>query len=159
MVAETFRDKRGHEARALFDDGYGCNAIARMLGVSPATISRWAEAEGVKFNREQAALAVRAHTVDLAEARVLLAQKMVTAASDMLDELEGTYLVYSFGGRDNDYNEHVLDRPPVEVVRNVVTTAGIAFDKASKVVESQQDPGEVGAKAMLSELGKALGIT
>jgi hypothetical protein len=47
--------------------------------------------------------------------------------------------VYSFGGRDNTYEEHKLDRPPVEVVRNAVTTAAIAFDKATRVLELSPD--------------------
>jgi len=152
MAADgTFRTKRGHEARTLFDEGLGCNAIAKKLDVGVATISRWAVAEGLKFDRSQTALAVRAHTVDLAEARVMLAQKMAVVASEMLDKLDGTYLVYNFGGKDNDYSEHILDEPPVEVVRNVVTTAGIAFDKATKVLEKSVD-GLTGAHSLLDAL-------
>lgn len=135
MAAETFRDKRGHEARALFDEGLSCNAIAKRLDVGVATISRWASAEGLRFDRSQTALAVRAHTIDLAAARIELAQKMTVAASDMLDALDGSYTVYNFGGKDNTYEEHTLDKPPVEVVRNAVTTAGIAFDKLTRIVE------------------------
>lgn len=132
----TFPAKRAQE---LFEQGYGCNAIARELGVGPASVSRWAKDAGLKFDRSQTALAVRAHVIDMAEARLLLAQKMVVAASDLLDQLDGPYLVYAFGGRDNDYNEHQLDRPPVEVIRNAVTTAGIAFDKATKVIETSPE--------------------
>lgn len=151
MAAETFSVKRAQEARALYDEGYGCNAIARKMGVSPGTISKWAKGEGLAFDRTQTALATRAHVIDLAEARTLLAQKMAIAASDMLDALDGEYLVYSFGGRDNDYNEHTLDRPPVEVVRNAVTTAGIAFDKASKVMETTPE-GLGSAEALIDRL-------
>lgn len=147
----TFRTKRGHEARALFDEGYGCNAIAKKLGVGVATISRWAKAEELEFDRSQTALAVRAHTVDLAEARILLAQKMAVAASDMLDRLDGEYTVYSFGGKDNTFAEHTFDEPPVEVVRNAVTTAGIAFDKASKVLEGAPE-GTDEAESVLERL-------
>ena len=132
----TFPAKR---AKELFDQGFGCNAIARELGVGAASVSRWANAEGLAFDRSQVALAVRAHVVDMAETRLLLAQKMAVVAHDMLDQLDGPYLVHSFGGRDNEYNEHTLERPPVEVVRNVVTTAAIAFDKATKVLELSPD--------------------
>lgn len=151
----TLNTKR---AKELFDQGYGCNAIARLLSVDPATISRWAKADGLKFDRSQTAMAVRAHVVDLAEARMLLAQKMVVAASDMLDRLDGPYTVYSFGGQYNEYSEHELDEPPVEVVRNAVTTAGIAFDKATRVVEGA-NPGHDAAVSLLTGLSKLMGVT
>ena len=89
--------------------------------------------------------------IDMAETRLLLAQKMAVAAHDLLDSLDGEYLVYSFGGKDNTYEEHTLERPPVEVVRNAVTTAGIAFDKASKVLEATPE-GTTEAESVLDRL-------
>lgn len=56
-------------------------------------------------------------------------------AEKMLDHLDGPYLVYAFGGKENTYSEHELDRPPVEVQRTAVTTAGVAFDKVTKYLE------------------------
>lgn len=53
----------------------------------------------------------------------------------MLDDIDGEYLVHNFGGKDNDYNEHLLDTTPVEVKRNIITTAGITFDKLTRIVE------------------------
>lgn len=151
--ARTFDPKR---AQALYEDGHGCNAIARELGCAPSTVSKWAKEAGLAFDRSQTALAVRAHVVDMAETRTLLAQKMAVAASDLLDSLDGPYLVYSFGGRDNDYNEHTLDRPPVEVVRNAVTTAAIAFDKATKVLELSPD-GLAESLSVLDRVASQLG--
>jgi predicted transcriptional regulator len=150
----TFDAKR---AQTLYEDGHGCNAIARELGCSPSTVSKWAKESELKFDRSQTALAVRAHVIDLAEARTLLAQKMAVAASDLLDSLDGKYLVYSFGGRDNTYNDHELDRPPVEVIRNAVTTAAIAVDKASKILEGI-NPGQSEALSILETLAKTLGV-
>src|SRR5262245_8271385 len=99
--SRTFDAKRAQEARALYDEGHGCNAIAKRLDVAPSTISAWAKREGLAFDRSQTSLAVRAHTIDLAEARLLLAQKMTVAASDMLDRLDGKYIVFAFGGKSN----------------------------------------------------------
>jgi hypothetical protein len=155
MGRSTLTGKRADEAAALFEQGFGCNAIARKMGIDPATVSHWAADVGLKFDRSQTALAVRAHTIDLAETRVDLAKKMAQVASDMLDSLDGEYLVYSFGGKENDYNEHTLDRPPVEVIRNAVTTAGIAFDKATKVVEATPE-GLRGAESLIDRLEAGL---
>jgi hypothetical protein len=82
---------------------------------------------------------------------------MLAASESMLDRIDDPYLVYAFGGKDNDYNEHRLDSAPVEVRRNIITTAGITFDKLSRIVENS-GAGADDAKSMLAQLGRALGI-
>ena len=122
-------------ARELFDQGLSCNAIARELGVAASTISRWARAEGLAFDRSKTELAVRARVIDIAASRTELAQKILTVAHETLDKLDGSYLVYAFGGRDNGYNEHLLDAPPIEVVRTAVTVAKDAHAIATRTLE------------------------
>lgn len=130
----TFDSKRA-EARELFDEGHGCRAIADKLSVSPSTISRWASDEGLSFDRSQTSLAVRAHTVDLAAARLELAQKLMVKASDALDSLDAPYTVFNFGGKDNTYAEHQLDAAPIDVQRSAFVMAGVAIDKATRILE------------------------
>lgn len=135
MARETFHSKRGHEARALFDQGLSCRAIAKELGVGVATVARWAQAEGLAFDRAQTKAATQARQVDLAAGRVRLAEKMLAASEAMLDRIDDPYLVYNFGGKDNTYEEHLLESAPIEVRRNIITTAGITFDKLTRIVE------------------------
>ena len=40
----------------------------------------------------------------------------------MLKHFEGQHLVYNFGGRDNEYNEHLLDSPPADVKQTAAKT-------------------------------------
>lgn len=152
-MPRTFDDEMRASARELHSQGVGCNAIAKQLGFAASTISAWAKSEGLTFERAQTELAVRARSVDLADARTQLAQKMAVAASDLLDQLDGPYLVYNFGGKDDTYEEHLLDAAPVDVVRSAVTTAGIAFDKLTRIVE--RDAG--GADAAIGVLGQFAG--
>jgi len=135
MARSPMNEETRAKARELFAAGTSRNRIARELDLDPATVTRWAQSEGLEFDRSETEMATRARTIDLAEARVRLAQKMVVAAEDMLDRLDAPFLVYNFGGKDNTYVEHVLESAPVEVVRNAVTTAGIAFDKVTRIVE------------------------
>ena len=134
-MAQPVTTETRSEIIRLHGAGCGRNEIARLVHVSTAVVTKIAKQEGLSFDRASTELAVRARTIDLADMRTLLAQKMAVAASDMLDQLDGPYLVYNFGGKDNDYNEHLLDSAPAEVRRNAVTTAGIAFDKLSRIVE------------------------
>jgi transposase-like protein len=154
MSGRTFDAERAQE---LFDQGLGCNAIARELGVAASTVSKWAKDSKRSFDRAQVAAANQAHRVDLAAGRIRLAEKMLAAAEAMLDDIDEPYLVYNFGGKDNTYEEHELDTAPVEVRRNIITTAGITFDKLTRVVETSGD-GADDAKSMLAQLGRALGI-
>ena len=149
----TFQD--GERARELFDQGMACNAIARELGVGAATISRWAKREGLSFAREATALAVRARTLDIAASRTELTKKMLAVAHDALDMLDGPYLVYNFGGSENTYEEHVLDGPPIEVVRTAQTIAKDAHVIATKTLE-QTPEGLRGAESLLDRLEAGL---
>ncbi|MFD4111606.1 helix-turn-helix domain-containing protein [Streptomyces sp. NPDC058650] len=130
----TFDSKRA-EARRLFDEGLSCNAIAKRLKCSPSTVSRWARAEGLSFDRTQTAAAVEAHTVDLAAERLLLAEEMMAAGRVALQEIRGPVTVYNFGGKDNTFRQRKLDRAPMGMRREALTAAGIAFDKATRIVE------------------------
>lgn len=129
----------GQETRArvvaLFHEGKSRNAIAKLVGIGAATVTSIIGAAGLSFDRSKTAAAVKAHTIDLAAQRITLAEKMAAVAEKMLDQIDDEYLVYNFGGKDNDYNEHLLDSPPVEVKRSIVVTAGIAFDKITRIVE------------------------
>ncbi len=136
--------------RKLHAKDMSVRAIADELGVSRSTVSRWAKEDGLAFDRARTAQAVAAHSIDLAAGRQRLAEKMLAAAEQMLDDLDKPYIVFSFGGRDNVYNEHKLDRPPVEVKRNIVTTAAITFDKLTRIVE--KDPDVSGAASVVQSL-------
>lgn len=150
---ETFQG--GERARELFDLGMGCNAIARELGVGAATISRWAKREGLDFSRDETAVAVRARTLDIAASRTELTKKVLLVAHEALDNLDGPYLVYAFGGKDNDYAEHLLDTPPIEVTRTAVTIAKDAHAVATKTLE-QTPEGLRKAESLLDRLEAGL---
>ncbi|MDR6867671.1 hypothetical protein J2Y69_002275 [Microbacterium resistens] len=154
--ATTFDEKR---AQVLYDDGATCRAIADALGCAPSTVSRWAKKKGLKFDRTQTDMATRAHTVELAAARIELAQLMFVAARDGLLELDGPITVYSFGGKENEFNSHTFDRAPVDIRRQVMTTAGIAFDKVNKIVEASDDAeGLAPVESMLGRLAVRFGL-
>nr|WP_280116204.1 helix-turn-helix domain-containing protein [Leucobacter viscericola] len=138
---------RMHELHA---EDLSLSAIARELGVAKSTVSRWAKEDNLSFDRSQTADAVAAKSIDLAAGRQRLAEKMLAASEAMLDRIDDPYLVYNFGGKDNDYKEHELESAPVEVRRNVITTAAITFDKLSRIVE--RDPDVSGAQSVVQSL-------
>jgi hypothetical protein len=131
----TFDIAARARARKLFDAGKSCNAIAKAVGFAPSTISRWAKKEGLRFDREQTSMANRAHTIDLEAARLKSAQIMMVNGFDAAAALDGPFLVYNFGGKDNTYAEHILDSPPIEARDKVQKILGQQVVAASRILD------------------------
>lgn len=120
---------------ALHTEGLARNEIARRVGISAGSVTNICRDAGLTFDRSETKQATEARAVDLAAGRIRLAEKMLAASEGMLDVIDGPYEVYNFGGKDNTFESRVLDSAPVEVRRNVITTAGITFDKLTRIVE------------------------
>lgn len=132
------------------------NEIARRTGVSAGSVTNICREAGLSFDRSATKQASEARTVDLAAGRIRLAEKMLAASEAMLDTIDDPYIVFNFGGSENTYNEHELDSAPVEVKRNIITTAGITFDKLTRIVE-KSDSGLEQAAGVLDTI--AAGFT
>lgn len=136
----------------LFKQGKSRNEIARRLSVSTGVVSRICKTAGLSFTaRAQTAAASAVREFDMAAARTRLAEKMTVNADRVLDALDGPFLVYSFGGRDNTYQEHTLAEAPVSARREAQTIGAIAFDKLTKALE-KDTTGIEGAHSLLDSL-------
>lgn len=145
-------------AAALHAEGVSRNEIARRIDVDPATVTRWAQAEGLSFDRSKTEAATAAHSFDLRAARLRLAEKMTANAERSLAAVDEGYLVYSFGGKDNRYNEHRLAEAPLSARREAQTIAAIAFDKLTRAEESTSGAVE-GVVSLIGVLAGRLGIS
>ena len=119
----------------LHKAGLSRNDIARTSGVSAGTVTNVCRAAGLSFDRSATKVASEAKRVDLADARLNLAQRLNTAALDMLDMLDKPFTVFNFGGKDNTFASEVLDTVPVDARRTIITSTAIVFDKISRIVE------------------------
>ncbi|MEQ6899267.1 helix-turn-helix domain-containing protein [Microbacterium sp. KR10-403] len=143
----------------LHADGVSRNEIARKVGVSTGVVSRIVKAAGGTFKRASATKeATEARAADWSDLREQLAREMHAVAMQETKRARSPYVVHAFGGKENDYNEHTLDLPPADAVRQMQTTAAMAFDKATKLAEGAADGGAAEGKAMLVALGKAFGV-
>lgn len=155
MAARTFNEETHARMLALHAEGFSLRHIAEQLGWAPSTVSKHAKAAGILFNRSQTAAATHAHKVDLAAESIALAEEMVAAAKELLRDRHKPFLVFNFGGKDNTYAEHELAKAPIEAVRNAVVTAGIAFDKARRIVE-RTNPELASAEGLVDRFAAAL---
>lgn len=119
-MAAPLSDNERERIIQLCHQGHPCNTIAQKVGRSPDTVSRIARSIGHRFGYTNAARAREARSAFSAERRAQLAARATEEAEKLLDELHGEFLVFNFGGRDNTYEEHTLDEPPVDAKRAMV---------------------------------------
>lgn len=153
--ASTFARKRARVA-GLAADGLSLNAIARELGVSPSTVSKWAKLDGVSFDRGKIAKAIKARQVDLAALRAEASQLAIETAIEELRDVRGEYEHVAAGPEGPV--RMTLAKPLAADRRNLSTSAAVLIDKHVQLARFDGD-GSEGERSMLAELGRALGIT
>jgi hypothetical protein len=156
MPGGTIDPKLFDELRALHEQGLGRNAIAREMGVAPVMVSRTAEHLGLTFDRSKVEAATKARLADLAERRALLAEDLLSDAERLRAQLWKPTIVYSFGGKDNTYEEHEFAEAPAAEKRALMSTAGMAIDRVLKLMPVEEASNLDSAKSMLGSLGEAL---
>ncbi len=149
------------ERQAILDDiqagKLARNAIARKHGRSVSTITGIAQSSGATnaFDRSQTEKGTQARSADMAELRSLTKAKLLRKANDLIDQMDDAHLVFAFGGKENDYNEHILERAPTGDLRNLMTSAAIALDKHMAL--DKHDSDDHGGAAVDSWLRHVLG--
>ncbi|WP_030847393.1 helix-turn-helix domain-containing protein [Streptomyces griseus] len=138
--ANPVTDEERARIRELHAEGKGRNAIAKELGRSGRTISEEAGKLGLSFAR---AAEVRAATevrqADLAALRTQLALDLTQDAMKLRAQMWERTTVYSFGGKENTYNDHTFDEAPAAEKRALMGTAGMAIDRSLKLSPPESD--------------------
>lgn len=137
---------------------HSARAIAKRHGVAPTTVTSIAKDAGIEdaFGREQTENATRARLADLKALRTEVSEKFLTRANELLDQMGQPHLVHSFGGKDNIYNEALLDRAPTGDLRNLMTSAAVGIDKHLKILQADLGSGADSAASMLGGIADAL---
>lgn len=142
--------------RELHEEGLGRNAISREMGITNSVVSRTAKYLGLTFDRTKMRAVTAARVADLAERRSLLAVQFHDVAEESLDRIYEDTVVYSFGGKENTYEEHTFGEAPASERRALVLAAGAATDRSLKLAPPEETSNLDGAKSMLGSLGAAL---
>jgi transposase-like protein len=139
-------DETKAEILRLCRDGVSRNDIAKRVGCSAASVSgvvkRAREETGdaaLTFDRSKVAAATEARKVDLAARRAALAQGLLDDVEKLRAELFAPTTIYSFGGKDNSYNERQVDKPPFADQLKIVQAAGAAIDRHLKLDAHDND--------------------
>lgn len=143
----------------LIQAGTPRNAVARELQIAPSSVSGIARDAGLSFDRANStasATAARAH--DLKVRRLELIEELMAKAQDHLVAIDQPFLAFSFGGKDNTYEEHELDRAPTGDILNLHRAASLALKDARELIKDDDDEGVAEAESMLMNLILELGL-
>lgn len=137
----------------LHATGMSLHAIAAEMQRSKQTVNLYAKRQGLTFDRSKTAKATEARKVDAAARRVNLEERYLIEAENLLDQLHEEAVVYSFGGADNIYREHTLDKPTYADQRNIMQASSIATTAANRLrdlsVDTEASAVDAWADAML----------
>jgi len=151
-------DETRQDVKRLHEAGLGRNAIARELGISGSAVTGICQKMDppLSFDRAESALATQARQLDMAKARSEISSMLLVRAKQQLEAMDAPYLLGSFGGKDNIWNETLLDTPPVEVQRNQMTIAAIAVQRHADLVKIDSGRDVEAASSVLEQLASGL---
>lgn len=143
-MAKRVSDEERQRIIDAFPTGKSCRQIAREFGRNPNTISAIARDVGHEFGHINA---LRAHEINRkygAEWRAETRQLLADEARRLLADLRKPALVYSFGGRDNTYNEHTLDEPDTKAKHELMRAATTALRAIRDLDATDSTTGNLG---------------
>ncbi|MDR6867518.1 hypothetical protein J2Y69_002122 [Microbacterium resistens] len=143
----------------LIQSGMPRNAIARELLIAPSSVSKIAADEDLTFDRAtQTASATAARQHDMKVRRLELIDELMAKATDHLVAIDQPFLAFNFGGKENTYEEHELDRAPTGDILNLHRAASLALKDARELIRDDDDQGVAEAESMLMNLILELGL-
>lgn len=152
MAGPPITEQEMDRIAALHADGLSRNAIARELGRSQAAVSRACDRMGLRFDRHLTVEATAAKVADAAARRAALQEQTLAGAERLMGQMFAQTRVYSFGGKENEYNERWHDEPPFRDKRDIATAVAALAQTALKLAEYDKAVGDEGDKSMLTDL-------
>lgn len=115
------------------------SVCATRMGRSRSTISKFSKRAGLTWDRSKTKAATQAKVADNKSMRSQIEAQALVEAQGFLADLHKPFLVFSFGGRDNTYEEHLLKRPPTGDIRNLMQSFNIAVNQSLKIAVHDTD--------------------
>ncbi|WEV41628.1 helix-turn-helix domain-containing protein [Bifidobacterium sp. ESL0682] len=141
--------------RELHAQGKSLNSIAKTLHRSNSTVKKYADLMGLSFDRGATMNATKAKSADAAAKRADLKNRLLDEAALLLEDLHKPYPVYSFT-QSGKYLEHEMKKPSADVIRNLMTSVGIALQRSIDLERVDQQ--SEASTTVIDDYLKTLGI-
>lgn len=156
-MARGTRQQR-EKVTELHGKGLGRNTIARELKISAGQVTAIAQELGLSFDRAATEQATAARKADLADRRARLEQQLLDDAERLRGQVWAAHEYIDHGGKDFVQVRWVQDEPTPTDKLKLMQAAGVAIDRSLKIAAVEAASGDEPVKALLVELGRALGI-
>lgn len=160
-MAEPWTPDEDQTLTRLHGEGRSLHSIAADMGRSKSTVNKHAGRLGLSWDRTRTAQAAEAVHADNKARRVAIVARLYTQVEKELDRLEQagsgwrTVLKGSFGVEE----VRTIDFAPPLDRRNVADTISRHLQAAARLEAVDASNGVERERALLTELGHALGVT
>lgn len=127
-----------------FATGKSCRQIAREFGRSTTTISTIAKSVGHEFGQINTERARAINQKYGAEWRADMRQRLADEAGRLLDDMRKPSLVFNFGGKENSYNEHIIEEPDFRSKRDLMQAVSTALKSIRDLDATDSTTGNLG---------------
>lgn len=133
--------------RRLAVEGKSLGAIAREVGCSRASVSKYAPPGS--FDRTRTEAAAKAHQLDAAAKRALLAERTADIALRITERMVDEYVSFGWFGKDADYQEKTTVEPPAAEMRAFAGALSSLTSQHLRLVDHDSDGGLDEARSVL----------
>ncbi len=156
-MAKRLTEKEKDRIIRLLQAGNGSNQIAKKVGRSQDTVSRVAKSIDHTFGKTNQINAREARKAYCAEARAEFAKELHEIAKKVAaEDFTGEHLVFNFGGKDNDYNEHILNNPTIDAKLAAAKTVNTLYRTIMDITRyDDPKPQEITGKLTILDLMKS----
>jgi hypothetical protein len=148
--------------RRLHGEGKALHSIAREMGRSKATISKYAEQYGLSWSRERTSAAAQAVVIDNKARRVRAVARMydrIEHLQDRLDTAAAQGWKTVLKGENGVDQARVLDFVPTPDERNIADTLSRYVASLTKLEDRDAGDKPNAVRDLLTGLANSLGIT
>lgn len=138
-MADQLTDAEIARIRELHATGMSRNDIARTIGRSARVVSKYAERLGLDFDREQTREATAAKVADAKARRAELQLKLLDDAERLRGQMFAPVVAFSFGGKDNRYEEHPIPEPVFADKHKIMMAVSAAITASIKIDEHDRN--------------------
>jgi hypothetical protein len=156
-MARGTRQQR-EKVTELHGKGLGRNTIARELKISAGQVTGIAQELGLSFDRTATKVATEARKADLADRRTRLEAQYLDDAERLRGQVFSAHEYIDHGGKEFVEVRWMQDEPTPTDKLKLMQASRAALDGSLKLTQLEAASGDEPVKALLVELGRALGV-
>lgn len=142
----------------LHGEGLARNDIAKAMKRSASTITKICGELGLSFDRSATQAATAAKVADAKSKRAEIMNGLLDDVQRLRAQLFSEAIIFSFGGKENSYNEKPVPEPPARDKRDLMGSISLALTASMRLDEHDRGTDADEARSMVDDLFDALGV-